>query len=298
MNAVGYLNSKMSPKSWEDIMKLKSHTYKKFGKAICGDEGPTLRLSGPDLIDFFNEMGFNEVYGQGFPTRYIYAQEKAQDMIENGKFELLVNSLLDGVRYVDSQYKSNEVMDYLNSFIQYEGYQIKEISKNKYKICSIEDNTVLITKDYLEILSTEFLADQIDKCNRKVAEGDYYGAITNARSMVEEVLLAIEEKIIGSRGPNNGDMGTLYKRVSKVINFDAGKDGLQTPLKQILSGLNNIVIGLGALRTKASDSHAPEYKPEKHHAVIAVNSAMTFTSFIISSYQYQIDNKNIHLVLR
>lgn len=47
------------------------------------------------------------------------------------------------------------------------------------------------------MLSSEFLNDQVDKCNRKISEKDFYGAITNARSMVEEVLLSIEKEIIG-----------------------------------------------------------------------------------------------------
>lgn len=58
-------------------------------------------------------------------------------------------------------------------------------------------------------------------------------------------------------------------------------------MKQILQGLNSIVVGIGKLRTKASDSHAREYKPSEHHARLAVNSAMTFTAFIIESYHYQ-----------
>ena len=52
--------------------------------------------------------------------------------------------------------------------------------------------------------------------------------------------------------------------------------------------MNSIVIGVGSLRTKVNDSHAPEYKPDKHYAVLAVNCAMTFTSFNIASYNYQI----------
>ena len=49
--------------------------------------------------------------------------------------------------------------------------------------------------------------------------------------MVEEVLLSIEKEIRDQRGGNNGDMSKLYKRVSKLINFDAGKQGLYIPLK-------------------------------------------------------------------
>ena len=104
-----------------------------------------------------------------------------------------------------------------------------------------------------------------------------------------EVLLEIEERVTGNRNKNDGHIDRLYGRVKKHINFDTSKEGLNNSVLQILTGLNSIVIGLGSLRSKASDSHAREYSPDKHHAVLAVNSAKTFTSFIISSYKYQAD---------
>lgn len=178
-------------------------------------------------------------------------------------------------------------MNYINSFLEIEGYKTIELKNGEYSIVGMNGSAVSVNKEELNVLSSEFLNEQVDKCNTKICEKDFYGAITNARSMVEEVLLSIEKEMTGGRGKNNGDMSKLYKRVSKLINFDAGKQGLATPLKQILSGLNSIVIGVVSLRTKASDSHAPEYKPDKHHAVLEVNCAMTFTSFIIGSYNYQ-----------
>lgn len=52
--------------------------------------------------------------------------------------------------------------------------------------------------------------------------------------MVQEVLLYIEKEMVGERRENNGYMPKLYKRISKLINFDSDKEGLTMPLKQIL----------------------------------------------------------------
>ncbi len=32
--------------------------------------------SGPMLVEFFNELGFHDVYGQGFPSRWIYTEDR------------------------------------------------------------------------------------------------------------------------------------------------------------------------------------------------------------------------------
>ncbi|SFB43280.1 abortive infection family protein [Clostridium frigidicarnis] len=203
-----------------------------------------------------------KVFRQG-----IYAEQKIREIVSNGRVVDLINELLAPIKYVDCDKSVEEILKYVNNVLNTEGYNIIPSSiPGKYQLLSTQNNTIVVKKEELKILSSEFLIEQVEKCNKKIAEEDLYGAITNARSMVEEVLLAIEEELCGVRGENTGDMAALYKRVAKLINFDAGKQGLITPLRQILSGLNNIVIGVASLRTKASDSHAPEYKPEKHHA--------------------------------
>ncbi|SFB43271.1 hypothetical protein [Clostridium frigidicarnis] len=60
-------------------MELRNITYKKLGKILCGDEGPAPYLSGPNLIEFFGELGFEDVYGKGFPTRYICRAENKRN---------------------------------------------------------------------------------------------------------------------------------------------------------------------------------------------------------------------------
>ena len=268
-------------------MKFKNLTLKKLCELVCGNDDVAPYLTANDLLEFFGELGFNDKFKEA-RMRYTYVEKRLTQLIEEERFIDVVNELLAPIRYLDTDKSVNKVLKRLNQIISTEGYEVvKGTKKGKYVLSNIQTATIVVKKEDLKILSSEFLIDQIDKCNRKLECGDLYGAITNARSMLEEVLLAIEEDVTGERGKNTGDISTVYKRVAKLINFDAGKDGLATPLRQILTGLNSIVIGVANLRTKASDSHAPEYKPEKHHAELAVNAAMTFTKFILNSYMYQ-----------
>ncbi|MBY0597351.1 abortive infection family protein [Bacillus bingmayongensis] len=275
-------------------MKLRQKTIKVIAETIAGDNEYSFYRSGPQLVDFYNEFGFDSSYGQGFPTRWTYAQDKLIEIIEQNRFVEFINYCLDESLYFEdheNEYETQDVIiEYWNKYLKFDNYEIIR-DKNSYRLKDLKTAQVIIKKEEIEILSTEFMSQQIEKCDKKILDGDYDGAITNARSLVEEVLLALEERITGERGKNKGDISEIYNRVKKYINFDQSQKDLNETLKQILTGLNSIVIGVGRLRSKASDSHARAYKPSKHHAELAVNTAKTFTSFIISSYLYQQEKK-------
>jgi len=56
---------------------------------------------------------------------------------------------------------------------------------------------------------------------------------------------------------------------------------------EILRGFISIVNGLASLRNTASDAHARSYRPEQHHARLAVNTAKTVVDFLFETYEYQ-----------
>lgn len=49
-------------------MKLSSKTLEKLRNLINEE---TDYRSGPKLVEFFNQFGFHDSYGQGFPSRWI-----------------------------------------------------------------------------------------------------------------------------------------------------------------------------------------------------------------------------------
>jgi len=260
-----------------------------MAETITGDNDLSFYRSGPDLIEFFNEFGFNDTY-ENFPTRWVYADSKIKEVARNHQLIEFINYALSEESYVDINTKEYEVQDniiqYWNKYLKFDGYEILR-DDGRFLLKDLKSAQVVIKEKQFTILSTDFMMQQINKCENKLMQGDFDGAITNARSLVEEVLLEVEERIKGERCKNTGDISTLYNRVKKLINFDPGQEGLNDSLKQILQGLNSIVLGIGKIRSKASDSHSQQYKPLDHHARLAVNSAQTFTSFIIDSFHYQ-----------
>ena len=66
-------------------MKLSNRTLEKLRIIINGDDTSSYR-KGYQLVSFFNELGFQDVYGQGFPSRWVYTDDRLQKI--NGTPEL------------------------------------------------------------------------------------------------------------------------------------------------------------------------------------------------------------------
>ena len=56
-------------------MKISERTVKRLGEIITGDKGISPYRGGPKLVSFFNECGTNHTYGQGFPSRRMFAED-------------------------------------------------------------------------------------------------------------------------------------------------------------------------------------------------------------------------------
>ena len=183
----------------------------------------------------------------------------------------------------DSNYTINSKRVYVeNTLKNVDGITILNISKDLHLISP----DVLLT--VIENLSgSEFISQQISKCKAKMNTEDYDGAITNARTLVEEILLYIEEKIQGSRQSYDGNLLSLYKRVSKQINMYPDDSKTGNSFNEILRGFISIIGGLAGLSNSIADRHATTKHPKKHHAKIVVNSAMILSEFLLVSFDYQ-----------
>ncbi|OLN28967.1 abortive infection family protein [Desulfosporosinus metallidurans] len=139
----------------------------------------------------------------------------------------------------------------------------------------------------LKELGFDYIKEQMQKCEVKIDNSDYDGAITNARTLVESVCLFIlEENNVSS--DCDGNLIKIYKEVNKVLKTDPSLYEEEC-FKQILSGMVSIINGLASLRNRMSDAHgrsnAKYYKPSVRHAILAMNSAKVISEFLYSSWK-------------
>lgn len=183
----------------------------------------------------------------------------------------------------DSNYIINSKRVYVeNTLKDVDGVTILNIAKD----LSLVSADIIDTK-IEDLTNSAFVSEQISKCKSKMNSEDYDGAITNARTLIEEVLLSIEEKVQGSRQPYDGNLPTLYKRVSKQINMYPDDSKTGNSFNEILRGFISITNGFAGISNNIADRHATVKHPKKHHAKIVVNSAMIISEFLLESYEYQ-----------
>jgi hypothetical protein len=189
---------------------------------------------------------------------------------------------------MDTEYNCEDAVQYVNARLKYDGYEVV-VDNGLAKIRDLSGISVVCEHPFQgsEKEGHLFIDEQIKKAETKIQEGDYDGAITNARSLLEAVLTELEKNRDENPPQYDGDMPKLYKRVQKLLNLEPGRPDIEGPLKQVLSGLIRIVGGLAGLSNRIWDRHVRSYKPAKHHAALVVNAAKTIANFLFETHQYQ-----------
>lgn len=170
-----------------------------------------------------------------------------------------------------------------------------EITKINYYVDFELDEIDLVKSESLDNISFDYIKEQISKCENKIREQDYEGAITNARNLIESISLYIIEYLSNEEYTYDGNLMKLYKKVSNILNLNPSNHSDEN-LKQILSGLISQINGISGLRNNYSDAHGgspsqKKYKIDDRHAVLAVNSAKTISEFLYNTYEKQRNNR-------
>lgn len=139
----------------------------------------------------------------------------------------------------------------------------------------------------IDILSLEYVSELDSQTNKRLADREFEGAITTARTMLEAVLRELESELTGAPADYAGNLPKQYREVAKRLRIDDERDDLDENFKQVVRGLVQVVHGLAPIRNKMSDSHPRERKPAPHHARVVANSAKTVAGFLIESYLFQ-----------
>jgi hypothetical protein len=279
-------------------MKISERSIKRLAEIITGDKGLSPYRSGPKLVGFFNELGTNHTYGEGFPARWSFTEDCIRQFNDTPTMKKIILAAVDPRDYMGAAVRDQKTQErkpaslqdalrYLNEFLAYDDYEIVPHGKTYDVVDKTRGEILVDVKLEPSHLSHAFIMEQIEKCRTKMSQRDYDGAITNARSLVEAVLAAIEKEFDSKAPDYDGDLPKLYKRVQKHLNLAPENPKISNSLKQTLTGFISIIGGLSALSNKMGDRHVREYKPAAHHATLVVNAAMTFSSFIFDTYAYQ-----------
>lgn len=219
------------------------------------------------------------------------------------------------LRIPDLFEKNRELTDFLNYLveeIQLESEAIKEIKEELYPILdtlelkNMKLEVIYVQPELPEILTHSHILTEVRKGEQRIDQGDYAGAITSSKTLVESVIkeLLIKFEPENKEQIDNYDLLKLYKNLKKHLNMDKDetKSGVENEedlaakkfeesLNQILRGFNSVIQGLAEIRNLSGDSHLPTVKASRHHAVMAVNSSITICNFLFHTHKYQQEAK-------
>lgn len=259
-------------------MKISKKVINHLAGLITGDTKQSPYLSGSKLVMFFNEFGFDDTYGEGFPPRKQYVVEKIEGANGNDVLKEILEEFVDPIRYIEADFSVNEIVEAVNSLIKYDGYELVKIN-HLYKIVDIEGK--LVKPESVVSIGHKYVFEQVTKCYKKISTNDYNGAITNARTLCEYIFIHIIESIEKKDYKSDGNLITIWKTTKKALKIDLEKEEYPEYVFQVVSGINTSLNGLAALSNNAGDRHASNFRTKKHHAKLAVNLAITICEFLI-----------------
>ena len=112
--------------------------------------------SGPKLVSFFNDLGFNDVYGQSFPSRWMYTDEKLSELNGTADLDKCIKKLFAPVNYIGRFEELDGFIKDFNQFIAFDKWQVvrndAEITFKRASKIKIEQ-----TETISEIKEDEFL---------------------------------------------------------------------------------------------------------------------------------------------
>lgn len=137
-------------------MILSKKTLEKLRELINEE---TEYRSGPKLVEFFNNLGFNDSYGQGFPSRWMYTDEKISKINGTPELDKCIKTVLAPANFIGNFQKLDEHIRDFNQYLTFDKWKLvrNQAEVTFQKLDRVEINEEIQGKDSEnEFLSREF----------------------------------------------------------------------------------------------------------------------------------------------
>ena len=122
-------------------MKISDKITKQLGTIISGDTQIAPYLSGSDLVKFYNECGFDDIYGSDFPSRWRYSTDKIVESNGTLRLKKILEEFVDPRRYGGDEQVVDKIVAKINQLIKYDGFAL--IKRGEfYKVEEKQDSLI------------------------------------------------------------------------------------------------------------------------------------------------------------
>lgn len=169
--------------------------------------------SGPKLVQFFNTLGFKDTYGQGFPSRWLFTDEKLNQINGTPALDECIKNTFYPSNFIGRIQELDSLIQEFNQYLTFDKWKIvrngAEIVFQKLdKIevppdaaIDLEDNflnrefsNIDIAKLNLDPVLTNVLGQRIKEIENCYTSGAYLAVILLAGSSLEGILLGTATK--------------------------------------------------------------------------------------------------------
>ena len=227
-------------------MKLQQKTIEQL--VILINERTQYR-TGKNLVNFFNNLGFQDTYGRGFPSRGDYTESMLNHINGTEKIEKCIKQLFAPINFIGRFQELDQFISEINQYLSFDNYKVVRDRKIIKIIHSDEDiilnennplsedeflkqefKDILIDKLNLDKKLTTVLNQTIEEIKKCLNSKSSLATIVLCGSALEGILVGIaknnpEEFNSASASPKDKDGKTLKFQSWKLKNFiDVAKE--------------------------------------------------------------------------
>jgi hypothetical protein len=145
-------------------MRLQQKTLEKL-RILINEE--TEYRSGSKLVEFFNDLGSNDLYnrGGGFPSRWIFTDEKLSRINGTPELDKCIRKLFAPVNFVGRFAELDKLIKEFNQYLAFDGWQVvrnnTEITFSKAGKIDFEEKVEIKEDDFLKKEFSEISLDSL-----------------------------------------------------------------------------------------------------------------------------------------
>ena len=110
--------------------------------------------SGPKLVNFFNDLGFNDSYGQGFPSRWMYTDKKLAQINGTPELDKCIKKVFAPVNFIGRFAELDNLIREFNQFLAFDKWKV---IRNEAEITFAKADKINFDEGSNEIKEDEFL---------------------------------------------------------------------------------------------------------------------------------------------
>lgn len=116
--------------------------------------------SGSQLVQFFNQLGSNDKYGQGFPSRWMFTDQKLQSINGTPQIDECIKRVFAPINFVGRVPELDEHLQEFNKYLAFDKWRLvrigAELTFKRLDKVEIDENPASTTDLENSFLTREF----------------------------------------------------------------------------------------------------------------------------------------------